>query len=257
MRIKLTLIKPDGNIRLPVHYNHIVQAFIYRYMGKVAPELTELLHSEGFKVQKGRGVKRFKFFTFSRIIPSGDVRREGGYLVFPRTVFLVVCSPLSRILEAFARGVVKPDRVTIGEERLIVKEVSVETLKEPLNGPIHIRTLSPITVRDTLREGGRRYSLFLSPFSKDFSDRLKENLRDKWLALTGEELTSSDFRLQLVDGATYRKRVVRYKEQIVEAWDGEFLLDGSSELLQMALYSGLGERNSQGFGCVEPVRKRH
>ena len=256
MRLKITFLKPEGEMRFPVHYNHLVQGFIYRYLERIDPELSEVVHAEGFKVIRGKGLKKFKLFTFSRFIPPSSPRIEGDYILFPKTVFLMVCSPIARILEAFARGIVKPERVRIGDERLIVKEITIETLKEPIEGPLHVRTISPITIRETVRgEDGKRRSVFLAPFSKEFKERIERNLKDKWTALTGEELNGKVFDIKLKDGAHFKKRVLKYKGTVVEAWDGEFVIDGRPELLRLALYSGLGERNSQGFGCIEVVRR--
>ena len=256
MRLKITFLKPEGKIKFPLHYNHLIQGFIYRSLEEIDPSFSEVIHAEGFKVSRGKGLKKFKLFSFSRIIPSSSPKREGDYILFPRTVFLIVCSPVPRILESFAQGIVRPDKVRIGDERLIVKEITIETLKESIQGPILVRTLSPITLRETVRdESGKRKSIFLSPFSKEFGEYISRNLRDKWIALTGEDPSDKTFKITLKSGAKFKKRVVKYKDTIVEAWDGQFILEGSPELLRLALYSGLGERNSQGFGCIEVVKR--
>ncbi len=267
MRVKIAFLKSDGNISLPLHYNYYVQAFIYRYMESVEPFLSSVLHREGFRVERGSGEKRFKLFTFSRIIGAKPPRKEGDRLIFPtKMVFLVVCSPVIDILEAFVRGLLRPAKIRIADEELVVKEVAVETLKEPLSGPLTVRTLSPITVRETVVDGeGKRRSIFLSPFSKEFAERIRANLVDKWRAFQNIKSMSDceddvnvenlSFDIAPEDGGRYKKKVLRYKDNFVEAWDGIFRIDGSRELLRMALYAGIGERNSQGFGCLEIVKR--
>ena len=256
MRLTINLIKPEGPIKLPIHHNYYLQSFIYRYMRDVAPELSDSLHSEGFKVNVGKGIKRFKLFTFSRLNPRRAPKRQGGFFIYPSSVELIVCSPLTKVLEAFARGIVKVDRVRVADETLIVREVRVKTLKEEVSGPLLVRTLSPITVRETVvDETGKRRSIFLAPFSHEFFARLERNIKDKWEALTGAKADEMSFSVRLADGVGFRKSLLKYKNTVVEAWDGMFVVDGDPNLLRLALYAGLGERNSQGFGCIEVVKR--
>jgi CRISPR/Cas system endoribonuclease Cas6 (RAMP superfamily) len=61
MRLKLRLGAQGEPFRVPRHYNYPLQSLIYRYLDA---HLATQLHDVGF----GDGAKRFKFFTFSRLI---------------------------------------------------------------------------------------------------------------------------------------------------------------------------------------------
>ncbi|KHE90832.1 MAG: hypothetical protein K8F52_04850 [Candidatus Scalindua rubra] len=53
-----------------------------------------------------------------------------------------------------------------------------------------------------------------------------------------------------------RERIRDFKGTVIKGWTGHFRLEGKPELLQFALDTGLGSRNSAGFGFIEKVGKR-
>jgi CRISPR-associated endoribonuclease Cas6 len=60
-----------------------------------------------------------------------------------------------------------------------------------------------------------------------------------------------DFSISPLNTKKLKKRVVIYKDYVIKGWDGEFLVEGSKELMDIAYNAGIGSKNSQGFGCVE------
>ena len=58
----------ENNIILPIHYNHIVQAFIYKTIDK---ELADFLHNEGYGDDR-----KFRLFCFSNL--SGKAKIESN-----------------------------------------------------------------------------------------------------------------------------------------------------------------------------------
>jgi len=47
--------------------------------------------------------------------------------------------------------------------------------------------------------------------------------------------------------------VVKYKDFVIKGYSGKFIMKGPVPLLQMGIGTGLGSKNSQGFGCVEVI----
>jgi CRISPR/Cas system endoribonuclease Cas6 (RAMP superfamily) len=62
---KTTVGRAREPFRVPRHYNYPLQSLIYRYLDE---HLATQLHDVGF----GDGAKRFKFFTFSRLIGNSS-----------------------------------------------------------------------------------------------------------------------------------------------------------------------------------------
>ncbi|MGB9824119.1 MAG: hypothetical protein ACPLN0_06715 [Candidatus Hydrothermia bacterium] len=73
MRLKLTFKPVSDYIALPIHYNHMVQAFIY---SSLEQDIANWLHEKGFEYGPGK----FKLFTFSWIF--GKKRIESGRFIF-------------------------------------------------------------------------------------------------------------------------------------------------------------------------------
>ncbi len=63
MRLRLTLQPKSFSLVLPIHYNELIQAFIYRNLSE---DLATFLHNKGFSLSEGK--RKFKLFTFSRLL---------------------------------------------------------------------------------------------------------------------------------------------------------------------------------------------
>lgn len=50
--------------------------------------------------------------------------------------------------------------------------------------------------------------------------------------------------------------MILYKGTVIKAWEGTFRLLGPQELVELAYDTGLGAKNSQGFGCFELLKDR-
>jgi CRISPR-associated endoribonuclease Cas6 len=48
-------------------------------------------------------------------------------------------------------------------------------------------------------------------------------------------------------------RILKYRETVIKAWTGIYELDLPEPFFLLAYESGLGSKNSQGFGMVEAV----
>jgi CRISPR-associated endoribonuclease Cas6 len=234
----------DGPVILPVHYAHLVQGLIYRQMEN--PVLRHYLHEQGFML----GKRRFKLFTFSRLLAS-QVRywREQKQIAFTPPLRLVICSPIPFILQELGTGLLRQGRVRLGECTLEVKEMAVDAPR--VTGTrVVIRMLSPAVVYSTLptTEGGR-YTYYYSPFEPRFAELAGANLAKKYLLVYGRPANEEGFALRPVRVEKRHLKVTRYKDIIVKGWMGEYELCGDPELLQLALDAGLGAKNSQGYGC--------
>ena len=81
---------------------------------------------------------------------------------------------------------------------------------------------------------------------------MNENFRRKYCAAYGIE---PDTDITVGDIARPRKYVTQYRRGIyITAWHGEFDLRGTPEALDFLYQTGLGSRNSQGFGMFDEKR---
>lgn len=243
MRIRLDLEPETGEVILPLHYNHMVQAFIYRYIDS---ELATWLHDHGF-AEYGRP---FKLFTFSRLM--GKFRRSADHLIFNGQVSLYVASPLRNFVESLAENLVRTSSMALGDSHLRLSAIAVE-MPPQVSDRLAVRTLSPITVYSTVQRGdGRKLTYYYSPWEQQFGQQIETNLKKKYQIIEGLppdprwNLNLTPLRVDKHDQC-----IVLYKETVIKGWTGTYLLQGAPQLIDVALQAGLGSKNSQGFGMVE------
>jgi CRISPR-associated endoribonuclease Cas6 len=232
----------ENNIILPIHYNHIVQAFIYKTIDK---ELADFLHNEGYGDDR-----KFRLFCFSNLSGKAKIESNRGNIIFEPPVFLEVASPDSKFCESFANKILKK-AIRLKSNSLEIASIKVDR-QDVIKEDITINTLSPITVYSTLkRPDDSKYTCYFQPGEDDFSRIADENLRKKYRAFTGME--PPDGKVSFTPLLQPRLHIVIYKGFVIKGYTGKLRLKGPRELLQMAVDAGLGSKNSQGFGCVKMV----
>lgn len=226
-----------GEGRLPVAYREGLQAALYQLLPS---PLGERLHDRGLL----EGHRPLKLFVFSRLLGLAYLAEEKAFQV-PGDVVLYFASALPEVLEGVVQGVWREGGVSVHGLELGLKGVEEEPLP-PAEGALEVEALAPITVYRTL-EGSTQY---YNPWNREFGLLVAENLNRKASALgLGEGRVS----LRPLRVRPAHKRVERYKGTWVEGWMGRYRLEGPAPLLRLGLLTGLGAKNSQGFGFVREV----
>ena len=177
MRIILEF-SSESPVLLPIHYNELIQGFIYSNLDKA---IASFLHDEGYKFEK----RKFKFFTFSRIISKARIK--GRDIEFTSPLRIVISSPLEKILRSLVKHLIRAKEIKIGNNSLYLNSISVgfkPRLKD--KDEIKIKMLSPVTIYSTLKtEEGKKKTYFYNPKEKEFSSQIKNNLIRKYKTLHG------------------------------------------------------------------------
>jgi CRISPR-associated endoribonuclease Cas6 len=132
---------------------------------------------------------------------------------------------------------------------------SVITMIEPDfdEEPTLIKMISPLTVRSAAQgETRNKKNQYFSPNDPDFSKRIWDNLVKKFHAFNGR--FPQDNLLQISPLYFSEKQnfhLILLKGYVIKAYSGIYRLTGSPELKRFAYNTGLGERNSMGFGMFE------
>ena len=258
MRVLLTLSAARSQARLPLNYNHAVASLIYGILGSASEKFAAMLHDTGFEVA-GR---RFKLFTFSRLMPRASHVAGGNLVLDDPQVELLISSPLREFVETFVAGLFQSETFRIDREEFHLE--AAQTLAAPeFSSPMTFRALSPIT--ETVPEAGREHARFLSVNDSDelWSEIIGRNLSRKYVALhqTEPEDTSLRWEWDREYIEQYESRGKRASvllsigsgpEEIkVRGWLAPFTVSGSIELIRLGYEAGYGSRNSIGFGMVE------
>jgi len=225
----------DG--RFPRHF----QAAIYAALD---PELAQLLHNRGFPIDK----RAMKMIVFSDVAFRHSPTPMDGGLRFQGPATIVVASPMPEIIGSYATSLLKNGQFRVGSNLFNVIAVKVDDSKVK-GESVMVRTLSPIVAYSTLlRPDGRKYTCYFQPGESDFARLVAENLARKYRVVFGREPESP---LQLDVHRCGRMVIRNFKGTVVKGWHCVLNLRGPSDLLTLALDSGLGSKNSQGWGCVE------
>ena len=228
--LKITLAAKQET-RLPLAYNYLVQSALYADWRAVYPNL----HDTGYQ----DGGRRFRLFTFGPL--TGNSRVENKTIIFRGLIHLEVRSAVEELIEVLAGALSRRGTMRIGRYELPVVGLYVADALL-FRSAATIEMLSPLTVHEPLPDGHTRY---LSPTDEDFPLLLARNLESK---LRAAELPYPGFFGCGPIVKTLKKRVTTFKGIYVTGYMGRFRLETDPQCMAFLYDTGLGTRNSQGFG---------
>lgn len=247
MRYKL-YFRAKENIILPLNYHHILQGFVYKMFSDGNKQYAEELHDEGYDEKK-----HYRLFSFGKIY-SKQIR--------------IVQNEEEKNIEfnnqfCFSLGCMdsKMDQVllqTLNHKKWFKLGVyEVELMKYQVflydgSGKLRIKMDSPITVHRTYTdENGQRKTQYFNPEQMEFYDAIIHNTKEKFESFYGKVMPELTFRRVFTNEKD--KYVTKYKQYLITGWHGTYELQGHPAVLRFLYYSGLGARNSQGFGLFDIV----
>lgn len=248
MRLLLELCS-ENEFVIPIHYNYLIQSFIY---SAISPELAEILHDYGFPLEK----RRFKLFTFSRILGKYKINKDNGNIAFTSPFKIIVSSVIKDLIEEIAEELLRKENLKIASQEIHTNSIEVSDL--PIEqDKLKIKMLSPITIYSTLsRADGKKKTYYYTPFEKEFSELISENAKKKFRAFYHKR-ANGEIQLTPLKVNTGNQKIISYKGTIVKGWMGIYELSGDPELMKLTYDTGLGGKNPQGFGCFEIVKNRN
>lgn len=234
-------------IFLPWDYLELLQGLFYSAIKRVSPRLGAFLHEQGYEADQ----HRYKFVTFSWLYPKSAQHHTQG-LLFHGPILWWLSSPSPAPLEAMAVWLLEKGKVTLGNSLLTLQHIFVEP--EPdFSKSLLVKTLSPIVVSTGVVEGGKMKHLFLSPQDPGFERIINDNLKRKAKAMWGIEIKDGFVRFEPI--APCKSKLVTVKGTEVRGYEGKFRIEGTEALVRLGYQAGFGERNLQGFGMVETIKR--
>lgn len=231
-------INPLEDFSSDIVYKHTIQGFIY-----------SAIKESGYL--DFHDIPRFKFFCFSDIFPSGDFR-EG------KIKNLIISSPDKNLISSIYDFINKRLDIPF---RFNNFQIGIAELKMfDLSSKNKFISGSPIVLyRDNFND---IYFSFRRDKDMDFFlGRLKENALKKYNAYYGDEF---DFEGPIFDNLEFKKEVAvrnfkKGKEFIIIGNVWSFLekrdIKGEkNKFYKFIMDCGLGEKNSMGFGFINPIK---
>lgn len=250
MRIQLTFRPSQGKLVLPINYEEIMQGFLYRSIQDL--ELASFLHNRGFLVDK----RQFKLFTFSRLFGKFNLNREKKQIEFVDRIYWHVSSVLDDLIIDLGQNFLQKEQVTIYGQPVLIEETSVRHLQVEEKEAYRIKMLSPLTVYHTYENrSGEKRTQYYSPFDFSFSDMVEKNFVNKYRAYYDRE-PEGRLHINPVSVSRKNKVVTLFKNTRINAWSGIYELVCPYEHLRFLYDTGLGAKNSQGFGMFEVIEEK-
>ncbi|NJF24261.1 CRISPR-associated endoribonuclease Cas6 [Thermococcus sp. Bubb.Bath] len=236
MRLKLSLIPQNGKFSRP--NKHAVQGFIYHML-------------KGTEYGQRHDQPKFKFFTFSDFF----VDREG------KATFLV-SSPDSGFIRALQSAVKERESVYIGNDEYRV--VEIKKFKLPLRN--RFQTGSPIVIYRNSEED-EYFKLHAHRDLWFFLERLKDNAERKYNAFYNDDfILEGPLFDRLIPKVRNNNKLDVYVKVVKngvpfpvigsnwELLEKERIEPQERKFYRFIMEAGLGEKNSLGFGFLNPIR---
>ncbi len=246
MRLRL-LLETSEPITLPWDYRTDLTRAVYEILQAGDSEYGGWLHNYGFRW----GNRVYRLFVYSDLMPTHRRFTPQG-LADVRWMIWQIGSPDPRFAEAFMRGLARGLADQGGRLTLFgatVEVVDVAPIEAPaLGSGLAFHTLSPIAA--SVGDPGRSpHPIYLSPDQPEFVEALRHNLIAKWQAFHGRPWQGGELEIRV--WSPQRKLLCVFGTK-VRAWHLRLQMWGDEDLIRFAYDAGLGIRNSQGFGMIEP-----
>ena len=229
-------IKLDKPITLPVNYNHILQGVIYNAVFANYPNYADQLHDDGEQY----GERTYKWFTYGPL--SGKCRVRDKKITFYNQITWEIRSS-DPMLITILRLYFESHGIVIQSNRIRHVDVTVTNYKVE-EGKVRIRMLSPLVAFSTMED--KKHTYYYTPEERGFYELTKLNAYKRYDAI--KKRAPGDIEFTPVHVSVSDKVVTRYQGIVVVGWKGIYDLEGDSQLIDFLYQTGLGAKNSQGFG---------
>ncbi|WP_048204295.1 CRISPR-associated endoribonuclease Cas6 [Methanocaldococcus villosus] len=194
-------------------------------------------------IDKLQKYDKYEFFTFSLLqIPKREITKLGIKTLDGR-IFLHIASPNNEFLKTFIKGILECESFKVDNIELVPITLTFEDIPKQFN---ILKTISPIYLRTTIEENGKKKIYDLLPNHSKFYENLKKNLKMKYEAFYNKKC-NFDFDFEILKFKTKRMLVkntyCRCTEMVFRVW-------GDYEIIKFGYECGFGEWNSMGFGMV-------
>lgn len=239
--LKHQLNKP---VELPINYNYILQSIIYKCICN-DNDVSTSLHNSGYQ----NGKRQYKLFQFSNIKGHYRIKKETKSIIFDDDMTWEIRSVDNELLNIIADSITRKG-IRFDNQEVEKTEVTMVNC-DILCDMIKIKMDTPICVYSTSQEKDN-WVEYYSPYDTEFAEQVNDNFRRKYKAYTGRE-ADSDVTIELIKCSPKDKIVTRYKGKVLSGWKGLYMLKGKPEYLNFLYHTGLGAKNSQGFGMFSEL----
>ena len=235
MQISLKL-SPDKPLVIPFNYLYQLQSAVYAMLGEVYE--SDFWHDGGFG-----DIAKYKGFCFSGLKGRYQADKMNKKIVFEDTIRFEVRSAVFEFIDAFQRAVEIHPYIKLFDTRLNVVGAFLgnQHLKDGITA---LRAVTPIVIHSTESDG---HTVYYSPDNEEFFTRICLNAEAKFRAIYGYDCDPVLIR----PAGEMKKVVTKYKNTWITGYQGPIEINTDYKTAEFIYNTGLGEKNSEGFGFVE------
>ena len=256
MRFKLTLHVDKqvyGNV-LPFNYQYESSAVIYKILSKSDEIYSRWLHDNGFQLEG----KQFKLFTFSRLHIEEWKNQGACMVILSDKVEWEISFLPERSTQEFIQGLFNEQCFELGNRQAKVRFTvqNIELMPSPaFTNTMQFECISPVCLNFKREDGGYNY---IDPQHTAAPELIKLNLLNKFKAFTGEDFSPADFPFEFNVLSKPKSSLITIKantpeESRIRGFQCRFQITAPAELLKIMYESGIGGKNSMGFGMVKSI----
>jgi len=244
MRLEVILFN-EGIKSIPLNYQYYLTSAIYKALGESDKEIAEKIHDEGFGDKKG-----FKFFTYSFL--KGDIFKvKDNDLYMEEGIFKwFISSPIHTLIKMISESFSKNGFVEIKHDTFKIESLSFKGNPSFKKEEKFICN-SPIVVTKQDPNGRVEY---LVSVDDEFNVRINNNLARKYEILFGEKYEGDGVKV-ISDKKYPITKLIKFKNIKIKGIYDNLKIVGDTDLIHIAYDTGLGEKNSMGFGMIEKIRR--
>lgn len=241
----------DHTLTLPVNYQHLLQSLVYSTLPQ---QEASYLHDQGYRYNN----RTYKLFCFSKIkAKKATFDNSTKKITFHDQILISISSILPELIEKTTNQLLMREHLLLHGNKLKIDSIQFSQNSVTTNS-LQVKANSPITVYSTYeKRGGSKITHYFSPHDQVFEHLIQENFARKYEAFMNESLESEKELLSIrpVRVTNRDKVVTKYKNIWITGWTGIYELKAKPEYLSFLLNTGLGSRNSSGFGFIIPFHQ--
>lgn len=231
---------------IPVAYNMMISSLIKNSIKSVDSEYYEKVY-----MYNNKKSKKSKNFCFA--VTLSDFKLEGEIFKINDNVSVLISSPDIEFLIKLYNGLLKTNEFKYKDFILKRQRVIPVREKNVTGNEVLFRTLSPLYIRN-------KDNKTVSPDMEEFEEELNYVSNISLQNYRGFGLKQKlKFKPVIMEKQVVKEEISEFCEKsnkkymFINAYKGEFILQGEMEDLNDIYKLGVSFRRNQGFGCIEPI----
>lgn len=237
MQLYLTFNVPCG-YKINTQYYYQLQSAIYNKFKEVSNG--ELIHNIG---ENSRDM--FKGFIFGNI--NGDYIITEDSIKFNSTLQFEFRSFDDSLCDMLVSSFENKPYLKLYDTDIVLQGIEKKNIIFDGNSII-FNTLSPVIV---FNRGADKRAIYYEPSDEKFVELLTNNFKMKYKFTLNEDCEN----ISITPIGEHTKTFVQYKRNPLMGYCGKYMISGESKYLDFLYNTGLGKRNTQGFGMLRIMDK--